>query len=457
MTAGDDPRFDPQRLVDLGHRVIDLAGPGEEMEVGLSFGVDVEVRAYGGEVESLSSASSDGAFVRVITDGREGTAVVGSLEWDVLVDAVAEARDNARFTGVDPTAVLARPDGVAVPHLDVFDAEVLTLTMERRIEIALELEAAVMAADPRICGLDGGADYADSIGASALVTTAGICAASRETNASVAVFALADDGDDVQVGYGVEVSRGPGGLDIARCASDSAIRATRMLGANKPRSMRLPVIFDPMVSAQFFGLIADMLSAETVLKGRSPFANRLGDSIAASGFSLREDPTDPAAFGASTVDDEGLASRATLLIDRGTLRSFLHNTSTAAQMGTVSTASAVRSGGGRPVVGARAVSVVPGTQSAEEVWASVGDAVLVQEVIGMHSGVNPVSGDFSTGVEGVMLRNGVPAEPIREAIVAGSLQRMMSEVLAVGADVTQLPMEASGVTLALDEMTLSGS
>ena len=83
--------------------------------------------------------------------------------------------------------------------------------------------------------------------------------------------------------------------------------------------------------------------------------------------------------------------------------------------------------------------------------------MLVQEVSGLHSGVNPVSGDFSTGAEGLRIRGGELAEPLREFTIASTLQRMLHDVTAVGADLTWLPMSAAGVTLVVGDVAVSGS
>lgn len=456
MSASSD-QFDPERMLAIADRALEGARPGESVEIGVGLGQDVEVRAYGGEIESLSSALSEGIFIRVISDGRQGTASASSLEESVIAEVLAEARDNARYASADPLAALAEPDGVEPPALEFYDDRVHSVSLDEKLAFALELERLVMAADPRIAGLDGGADYGESISTGALVTTSGIRAFGRETNCGLSVYALAEDGDEVQVGFGCSVGRGPSELDIERCAADAVMRATRMLGATKPATQRLPVIFDPWVTAQFIGLIAEMLSGESVIKGRSPFADRVGHAIAASSLTLIEDPTDPLAYGASRTDDEGLATRRVELISGGVLNGFLHNSYTARASGASSTGSAVRGGGGRPLVGPRAVSVTPGSASAAEVMAQVGDGVLIQEVIGLHSGVNPISGDFSTGVEGVIVRNGQPAEPIREAIVASTLQRLLTDITAIGGDIEYFPLEASGVTMAFGEVTLSGS
>jgi PmbA protein len=139
------------------------------------------------------------------------------------------------------------------------------------------------------------------------------------------------------------------------------------------------------------------------------------------------------------------------------LQRFLYNTYAARRAGTVSTASAVRAGfKSAPGTGARAVSVVPGDRSPEEIFQQVGDGLLVQSVSGVHSGVNPVSGDFSVGAEGVLIKGGEMAGPVREFTIASTIQRMLTGVVAVGNDLERLPSSASGVTLAIADISMSG-
>jgi PmbA protein len=88
---------------------------------------------------------------------------------------------------------------------------------------------------------------------------------------------------------------------------------------------------------------------------------------------------------------------------------------------------------------------------------AAGEAFYVQSVSGIHSGTNTVSGDFSVGAEGLMVRNGEFAEPIREVTIASTLPRMLSEITAIGSDLTWFPGGAAGLTLLISEMTISGS
>ncbi len=443
-------------LLEVGDQVVGLARPGEQVEAVVARGLETEIRAYEGDVESLSSAQSQGVGIRVIAEGRQGFAYAATFDADVLAETLAEARDNAGFATEDPALGLAEPDGVAIADLDLFDEALAAFPTDRKVDMALELERATMAADARMSGIES-AEYVDVSGEGAIVSTTGIRTASRETACYVMAYAMAAEGDETQTGFGFSVGREPGQLDVGAAARDACPRATRMLGATKPESGRLTVVLDPWVTAQFLGILAYTLNGEAVLKGRSLFAERLGDDVGSSLVNLVDDPTNPAAFTATETDGEGLATRRNSLIEGGVLRMFVHNAYTARRLGTVSTGSAVRGGfKSTPGVGCLATSLVPGSGTQADLVAKVGDGLLVQDVSGLHSGVNPVSGDFSTGAEGLRIRDGELAEPVREFTVASTLQRMLKGVTAVGDDLQWLPMSASGVTLVIDEVTVSG-
>jgi PmbA protein len=145
------------------------------------------------------------------------------------------------------------------------------------------------------------------------------------------------------------------------------------------------------------------------------------------------------------------------LIEGGVLKGFLHNSYTARRMGTVSTGSAVRGFKTTPSAGARAVSLIPGTKSQAELVAEVGEGILIESVAGLHSGVNPVSGDFSTGAQGLRIAGGSVGSPLREFTIASTLQRILHDVLAVGGDIEWLPMSAAGVSLVIGDVTVSGA
>ncbi len=442
-------------LLALAQRVAEQASPGEEVEAYVGRSQDTSVRVYEGEIEHLTSAQSEGVGIRVIRDGRVGFAYAGSLDEATVAEALAEARDNVAFGTTDPYAGLAAPDGVAVPDLDLWDEALLSTPTDAKIELARELEQLTRAADPRVRIED--ATYADASGEGAVATSTGIAAEGRETGCYVVVSTLADDNGETQTGYAFSVGRSPGTLDVAKAARDGAERAIELLGATKPASRRTTVVLDPFVTAQFLGVLSGTLSGEAVLKGRSLFANRLSEQVAAPYITLVDDATNPLAYTATHVDGEGLATRRKALIEGGVLRQFVQSSYSGRRSGTASTANAVRGGfKSTPGCGCLALSLAPGTRSRDELVGSV-DGVLITQVAGLHSGVNPVSGDFSTGASGRLINGGTLGAPVREFTLASTLQRMLLDIAEVGDDTDWLPMRAAGVSLVIGDMTISGA
>jgi len=444
-------------LLELAERIVGQAKAGEQVEAYLGRGHHTEVKVFDGAVESLSSADTHGVGVRVIVDGRQGFAYAASLDQLIIAETLEEARDNAAFGTVDEYLGLATPDGVDPVDLDLYRPELVEFPADRKVEMTLELERAVRAADPRIRGVEM-AEYGDSSSESAIASTEGVRATSRRSSCSIVASAMAGEGSETMTGSGYSVARTPEELDMAKAVKDASEKATRLLGARKPASRRLTVLLDPSVSASFLGLLSSGLSASSVIKGRSLFAGREGEAVAVPFLTLIDDPTEPQAWGASRYDAEGLASRRNVLIESGVLQGFLHNSYTGRRCGRPSTASAVRGGyRSTPGVGSRALTLTPGEHTQEQLMADVGDGLLVQSVTGLHSGANPISGDFSVGVEGLLFRDGAPAEPVREATIASTLQRMLLDLVAVGGDREWLPGGAAGLTLVIGDVQLSGS
>ena len=175
MTDTDDPvdgAASVDDLLTLVTRIAEQARPGEELEVYASRGVETDVRAYDGEVEQLSSASSAGVGIRVVSDQRQGFAYAGTLDEAAIAETLAEARDNATFATPDEHLGLAQPDAVAPASLDLWDDALGSLPTSAKVDMALELERRVRGGDPRVRQVDA-ADYGDMAAESAIATSTG--------------------------------------------------------------------------------------------------------------------------------------------------------------------------------------------------------------------------------------------------------------------------------------------
>jgi PmbA protein len=449
-------RIEVPDLQAIADRIVAQAKPGEQIEAYVGRGGETSVRVYEGELEHFVSAQSAGVGIRIIKDGRTGVAYAGTLDETAIAEVLADARDNVQFGNPDEFAGLASPDGVEPVPQKFWDDTLASYPTDQKVALTKDLEQRALAADSRV--RSESANYDDGWDESAFATTTGIRISGRSNGCYVSVVTLADDGDETQTGFGFSVGDSPNDFNLDKAAREAADRATRLLGATKPASKRTTVVLDPYVTSQFISILSSAFSGENVSKGRSIFADRLGEQVAVPSFTLVDDPTNKLAYTSTDIDGEGLAARRNVLIEDGVLKMFVHSSYSARRMNTRSTGNATRGGfAGSPGVGCLAMQVTPGSKSQAELVAGIADGVLIQEVSGLHSGVNPISGDFSTGASGMMISNGVVGAPIREFTIGSTLQRMLLDIVAIGNDVDWLPMRAAGLSLVIADVTISGS
>jgi PmbA protein len=437
-------------------RLASEAAGGEGVEAWAEQVTHTSVDAYEGEVERLTSASSSGVGVRVVRDGRLGYAYTADLSDDGLHAVLREARANLEVSTEDPGNVLPSPSEVE-PLDGIFDAGQAGVTPEAKVALALDLEARTRAADPRITQVES-AGYGDAVGQVAIASSTGVAGIYALTRAWCYALALAGDDGESQVGYGVDAARSLDDLNPGPVAAEAANRAVRMLGAAKPSTRTVPVVFDRMVSPSLIGVLLAGLSAEEVQKRRSLFADKLGQRIGAGGLQLIDDGRLVAGPGAAPFDGEGVPTRRTVLVDDGVLQCFLHNTATAARGDAASTGNARRgSFKSTPGVSAHNLFLEPGDLDQAGLLARAGEGLLVQDVSGVHSGANPITGDFSVGVSGLWFRGGELAEPVREATVAAHLLDILKGIAAVGSDLRFTTGSIGGASLLVGQMTVAGA
>jgi PmbA protein len=440
-----------------------LAAGATDAEAATQDSVGREIRVFGGEVESLSEAGERGLGVRAWIDGRAGFAYGTDLTVEGVRGIAADAAEAARVSDPDEFAAAPEPADGSEPAADggFFNPGVGSTPTEDKVALAKAVEAAARETDARVVAVET-AVYVDEEVRSAIRSSTGLGGSYEATFAYAYLQAIAAQNGSKQTGLGFGLGRAPGALDAGEIGREAAERAVQLLGAEKPASRSCPVVLDPTVAASFAGFVGGVLCADAVQRGRSPFADRLGDEIASAALELTDDGTDPEGMASSPIDGEGLRRGANPLIEGGRLRTYLHDSYTARRQGggQLSTANAARSGyRSAPSVSTSNLMVAPGDATLDELFAQAGDGVYVTDVAGLHSGVNPVSGQFSVGASGVLIQGGELAKPATEFTIASDLVSMLSAVLAAGRDARWVPFGGSVKTppLLIGEMAVGGS
>jgi len=443
-------------LNEIVQRLAGEAAGGEGVEAYAEQTTRTGINAFEGEVERLTSASSTGVGVRVVREGRLGYAYTADLSEDGLRRCLAEARANLEVSTEDPGNVL--PDAAPFEPLDgLFDPRQVEVSPERKVQLALDLEARTRTANPKVSKVET-ASYGDAVVQVAIASSKGVNGSLALTRAWCYSTALATENGESQVGYGIDSARSIEDLDIEPVAAEAAERAVRLLGATKPPTRTVPVVFDRMAAPSLIGVLLAGLSAEAVQKHRSLFADKLGEQVGAPGLGLVDDGRLLDGPGATPFDDEGVPTTRNVLLAGGVLQRFLHNTASAAREGARSTGNAARASfKSTPGISAHNVFFEPGDKDQAGLLAQAGEGLLVQDMTGVHSGANPITGDFSVGVSGLWFRNGELAEPVREATVASQLLDILKGIVAVGSDLTWTTGSIGGSSLLIGQMTVAGA
>lgn len=441
-------------LNDLAAVAVAAARDGEAVEAYAEESRHTDVEARKGEVEGLTSAESRGLGVRLIAGGRLGFAYAADPSDEEILATVERARENATLGTEDENNVLADASEYE-PIEGLFFDEQAAMPADDKVSLALQVERVAVSSDPNVgkveqCG------FGDAIGRVAIASTTGVSAEFRRTGCWCVAVTLAERDGDTQTGFSFQVAHRAVDLDPDAVAREAAERAARMLGAVKPQTQRVPVLLDPFAASSFLGVLAGALSAESVQKGRSLFADLVGERVGADVFTLVDDGRLLDGPAAAPFDDEGVPAGRTDLIGAGVLNGFLHNTYTARRGSTTSTGNASRAGyRSTPGVGATNFYVQPGSVSFESMLAKAEGGVLIQDVSGVHSGANPISGEFSVGATGLRIAGGALGEPVREMTIASTLPDMLKSVAAVGSDL-RFFSSVGTPSILIGEMTLAG-
>jgi PmbA protein len=446
-------------LLELCERVVERAvqGGAARAEAYAERGREASVRVRDGEVEDLTEATAKGVGLRVIRNGRLGFAYTSdfspaAIEAFVrsalaLADVSAADRANRLPAGRD----LAGRNGALE---GLYDPAVASLSTDWKIAAAREAERAAKAADPRVAGFDscGAGDTASEV---AIASSEGLRDTSRSTYVVVWASPVArDDAGNLQTASWHDQKRFLADLEAADSIGRTAARrAVRMLGAKKAPTQRCPVVLDPQMAASFLGGLSAAVNAELVVKGASLFAGRVGERIASPLLAIVDDGLLPRGLGTRPFDGEGVPTRRTAVVEGGVLRTFLHDAYTAARLKARTTGNARRGYSSLPAVGAANFYIERGATPATGLVRGVKSGLYVTAMLGR--GVNPTTGEFSRGANGLWIRDGELAEPVQEVTVSGSLLDMLAGIDAVGDDL-EFRGAVAAPTLRFAELTVSG-
>ena len=411
----------------------------------------VQVRL--GELEDVARSEGEEIGLRLFVGQRSASVASSDLSkevLDTLVErclAMAKEAPEDPFAGLAPTELLHRGE---LPFIDNEDSREPDPAELR--ERALEAENAALA----IAGVANSSGSGASASAStlALATSGGFSGAYRTSGHGCSTTVVAGEGSGMQRDHAWHSARHLEELEapdvIGRRAGE---RAVARLNPTRPRPGKYPVLFEPRAGASLLGHFIGAINGSAVARKTSFLQDKLGDRVFAAGITIIDDPLRLRGLRSRPFDGEGLSvSRRELVVD-GILQSWIAESASARQLGIQPTGNASRGVGGAPGAAPTNLYMTAGSRTREELLAAFPEAVLVTELIGQ--GVNNVTGDYSRGATGFMVRNGEIAEPVAEITVASNLIDMFA-TLEPASDL-EFRYGTDVATLLVPEMTVGSA
>ena len=423
-------------------------------EVFLRDGQSTTIEVRDGEAENAITRGERGIGVRVLHGGRVGFAYSSDLSATGIEDCVTAARDIAAVTEPDPDVSIATRT-VESADLGLYEDGIDGRSVVQRTNVALAVERAAKNVDPRITGFRK-TTYSDGTMTTIVATTADVRGTYRETYFSVGTSAVATAGEERQIGYHGDAKRQFGAIDPERIGRRSAELALGKLGAQPFKTQSLPIVLDPYMGMSLLGALVPLFSADSVIKGKSLFAGKIGEAVASDQVTIVDDARSPGALRSAPFDGEGVTTTTRTLVDNGARRGYLSSLKTAKKMDQAPTGNARRGSYASPSrIGAANFHLVPGPSAPDALVNGLDRSLRITSLLNLHT-IDPISGEFSLGATGDYLEKGERRYPVQGITIAGNLTTLLASITGVANDLTFGASGLGSPTFVISELSIGG-
>ncbi|MFT5656235.1 MAG: PmbA protein [Arenicella sp.] len=390
-------------------------------------GETLSLKARDGELEEYKVSSSRIFGLRVIKNGRIGTAFSEAVDGDALSSMVGQAFNNASFVKVESHEnILPNSD-----HLKTDDDLLCPLehvSIEQKIQMALEIESKLNAKGKvKNVPYNGVQDITSQ---RHIFSSAGLSALTRSRMCASYAYALVEDGENSSMQGTSQVSRLFSGLNASTVIDKTYEKCMGLLDGKPIASKHYDVIFDKDCQTSVFGVFSMMFSGKAAKDGINPLRDKIGSDIADSRLNIFDHPLNVDGFGYHLFDAEGSATEKSELVVDGCLKTLIHNSATASYFDTKTTGHASRSPKSTLGVNLHQVEIAKGSEDLSTLHS--GEYLEVSDLSGLHSGANAISGNFSFGASGYLCKDGERIQAVRGITVAGNFYDMLNKISMIG-------------------------
>ncbi len=386
-----------------------------------------------GQIDSIKRANPGGLGIRYFAGGKMAFAHSTDISETSINSMIPRLSSLAMKTQVDPYAGMPEPSPLSKSP-DIYDGKQIELPIEGKIDYLKNLERLAMKFDPLITKSNG-VSYEEIATTRSLVNTRGVRFSYDSTFYRIGISVVALKGGEMFPGEGSMFATifedMPGPEDIVAYYASQAVQ---LVGGTPVEPGDYEIIFTPRSAGSILWGLNFALNGNEVFKGASFLADKAGQAVAGENFTVIDDALMPRGVSTRPVDDEGTPSKKTVLIENGAVKDFLYDYKTAIKAKTAPTGSAYREDyGSMPEINHTNFYIAPGKDKLDDVVRSVKKGIIVEQTQGW--GLHSVTGQYSAGINGILVQNGKRIKPVAGVTLAASAEDILKGIGAVCDDI----------------------
>lgn len=413
----------------------------EEFEIYYSKGESFSVKVFQGGIDSYKNAKGLGVSLRGIVGGKMGYSYTTKISRDSIQELIAEVINNGKvLENCDRVEIY--PGSPKYIPVENYREEFQEVTTEEKIQFAKDMEEYAKALDTRVAVVNYSL-FQSGKGERVLKNSQGLHLNSMGNSGAAYISVLVREGEENKTGSAFVTGNNIAEYDHKKLAVQAVEKALEKLGGSPVATGKYPVIFKPEAFTSLLGSFMGIFSGESVDKGLSLLKGKIGEQISSPSLTLVENPFLEKGSDSRGFDDEGVATTYKKIIDKGVLTTYLHNLKTARKFGAEPTGNGFKASyAGSVGISATNIYLEEGDLPFHEMIKNEGEVLLLTELAGLHSGLNPVSGDFSLSAEGFLYRDGEKIHPVTQITVAGNFFQLLKNIKALS---DQIEFSMSGI------------
>lgn len=427
----------------------------EQLEIYESIRESCSIDLYESQIDSYKLSTVDGICIRAIINGHNAQVYLEEVNDEMMDDIFTQLQSQAKYMNEKQVDMIKGAS--EYPIIKRQNNEVIKRSNEEKIALLHQLEQALLKQDVRVKQVVK-CLYSEGIQKRSICNSLGMDLNENSDCSFVLAGVMVSENGQNKSCYDLVIMQKWEDLDVEAFASKLVKKACSMLNSESIPSGSYQMIMEKDALIDMLSSLTGIFNGENAYKGLSVLKDKLGEQVFSSNITIKDDALMENGIASCSFDDEGIACENKVVVDKGVLKTYLHNRKSAEMMNCKSSGNGFKAGYASPIsIAPTNFYIDAGNKSFDELVKIMHDGIIVTGLNGLHAGLNSFTTKFSLQAEGYLVKDGNIVKAIDLFTIASSFMEMMNDVVAVGSDLKHDPSGIGAPSLLIGNIKVSGS